>query len=194
VLKKIRGKAILNSKIDKTSYIGAGSQLLNSNIGKFSFCGYDCSIIDTSIGSFCSIASRVSIGAASHPLNWISTSPAFYLGGEHIPKKYAKFTYKEIKHTIIENDVWIGEGVFIKAGVNIESGAVIGSGSVVTKSVGAYEIWAGNPAKMIRKRFSENIIDELMKVKWWDFSEEDIDKYSKYFNSPENFIKEVYKQ
>lgn len=193
LFKKIRGKAIINSSIDKTSKVGAGSQVINSKIGRFSFCGYDCSIINCEIGDFCSLASNISIGGASHPLEWVSTSPAFYVGRDSISKKYARHKYEDVKKTIIGNDVWIGEYSLIKAGVTIGDGAVVGMGSVVTKDIGSYEIWAGNPAKFIRKRFDDEKIEKLLRINWWNFSEEEFEKYGKYFNCPDVLISEVEK-
>ena len=75
---------------------------------------------------------------------------------------------------IIENDVWIGQGATILSGVTIENGAVIGADSLVTKDVRSYEIVGGNPAKHINYRFESNIIDELLRIKWWDWNIEKI--------------------
>jgi virginiamycin A acetyltransferase len=72
------------------------------------------------------------------------------------------------------NDVWIGHSVTILSGVTIENGAVIGACSVLTKSVGPYEIWAGHPARFIKRRFSQDVIDKLLVEKWWDKSTEEI--------------------
>lgn len=64
-------------------------------------------------------------------------------------------------------------------------------GSIVTKDIGDYEIWAGNPAKLIRKRFSEDIVQGLVKISWWDWDDLTIQKYSQYIRNPEQFIKQV---
>ena len=79
----------------------------------------------------------------------------------------------------------------IKAGVKIGDGAVIGMGSIVTHDVGAYEIWVGNPARLIRKRFDEETINELMKTKWWEWEDQSIEKYAEDFTSPESFVKNL---
>lgn len=190
-VKKIRWNATLNSKIHKTARIESGSLVVQSSMDRFSFCGYDCLIVNCTIGSFCSIASNVSIGGASHPLTWVSTSPAFYKGRDSISKRLASLEYGESKIkncTVIGNDVWIGEGAMIKAGVNIANGAVVGMGAVVTKDIGPYEIWAGNPARCIRKRFSEELIVRLEKSFWWDWPEEKLRRYAMFFDSPEKLL------
>ena len=190
LLKKCRGSAVLNSTIHRTSKVESGSQFVNSTMDKYSFCGYDCNIVNSSIGSYCSIADNVIIGPSSHPLNWVSTSPAFYYGRDSIPKNLAKLDFNPgEKITVVESDVWIGTNVLIKSGVTIGVGAVIGMGSVVTKDVLPYSIVAGVPAKQIGTRFDKGIVDRLLKSKWWEKS--DIDKYSNLFNDPEKFLEKL---
>ena len=150
-MKKIRGAAIKDSSIDCSSKVEAGSLVVGSTMGRYSFCGYDCKIINCEIGMFCSIADHVSIGCAQHPIDWVSTSPVFYKGRDSVKKKFSEFPRNIDLRTYIGNDVWIGENVLIKGGVKIGNGAIIGMGSIVTKNVGDYEIWAGNPARCIRK-------------------------------------------
>ncbi|MDK2946242.1 MAG: chloramphenicol O-acetyltransferase type [Geotoga sp.] len=172
LVKKLRGSAIKNSKIHKTAKIGSGSHIVNSTFGKYSYCGYDCQIINADIGSFCSIANNVVIGMGEHPINWVSTSPVFYENRNFSKLKFSTHKREPVKRTKIGNDVWIGERVLIKQGVSVGDGAIIGMGSVVTKDVEPYTIVAGVPAKVIRKRFEDYIIEELEKIKWWDFDEE----------------------
>jgi len=194
LLKKLRGTAITNSTLHKTSKIESGSQIVNSHFGKYSYCCYDCQIINCEIGAFCSIANYVVIGCAAHPMDWVSMSPVFYEGRDSIKKKFSNYKRKEDKKTYIGNDVWIGEKVLIKQGVKIGNGAVIGMGSVVTKDVDPYCIVAGNPAKVIRKRFSDDIIEKLQYIKWWDFDDKTLTEYAKYITDPEKFISEVLKK
>jgi len=189
--KKIRGSAIINSKIHKTSKIEAGSSIVNTTFDRYSFCGYNCTIINCKVGAFCSIANNVLIGSAKHPMKWVSTSPVFYAGRDSITKKFSNHDRGKDLKTIIGNDVWIGEYVLIKEGVRIGDGAVVGMGSVVTKDVPPYAIAAGCPAKIIRRRFDEKIIEKLLKIKWWEFDEARLNKYAKYVPYPEDFIREV---
>ena len=95
-------------------------------------------------------------------------------------KKYppdAKFPFKG--DTVIGNDVWIGYNAAFMPGVKVADGAIIGTNSLVTKNIGPYEIWGGNPAKLIRKRFSDEVIKLLLEIQWWNWDikkiEENVD-------------------
>ena len=188
LFKKIRGTAIKNSRIDKTSKVEAGSSIVNVTMDKYSFCGYECEITNCSIGSFCSIADKVIIGGSFHPMNWVSTSPVFYYGKDSVEKKFSEFKKDDVKRTYIGHDVWIGNYVLVKQGVKIGNGAVIGMGSVVTKDVPPYEVWAGNPAKCIRKRFDNDIIQRLLTSEWWNLDEDVLEKAAKYIQEPKEFL------
>jgi len=189
---KIKGVAITDSKVAKDAKIEANSVFVSSNIGRFSYCGYGCYIVNTEIGAFCSISDNVSIGGGTHPLNWVSTSPAFYHGKDSISKRLANLEYNmKDPHTIIENDVWIGKGVYIKPGVTISNGAVIGMGSVVTKDVNAYAIVAGNPAREIGKRFDDSTIEKMLQTEWWMWDENILKKKSHLFDNVNGFLNEA---
>lgn len=190
-LKKIRGVATVNSSIHPTSKAEAGSQVVNSVMGKYSFCGYDCKIINCTIGAYTSIADGVIIGGAMHPIEWVSTSPVFYNGKDSVKKKFSTFNRPLDKSTFIGNDVWIGDRAIIKAGIKISDGVVIGMGSVVTKDIAPYEIWAGNPARFVRKRFDDEIISKLVESKWYDRDEVSISALAEYIRNPKEFIKKI---
>lgn len=186
---KIRGVGINNSTISNDAKIEAGSVFVGSEIKRFSYCGYNCNILNTKIGAFCSISDNVAIGGGVHPIDWVSTSPAFYRGRDSISKRLAKLNYDmKDPQTIIENDVWIGRNVYIKAGVHIGNGVIIGAGSVVTKDIPDYEVWVGNPAKKIRKRFTDEIINELLNSKWWDRDEKILSQCAEYVGNPIVFL------
>jgi acetyltransferase-like isoleucine patch superfamily enzyme len=93
-------------------------------------------------------------------------------------KHFSEHYFNPFKKTVIGNDVWIGENALVKAGVTIANGAVVGMGSVVTRDIGPYEIWVGNPARLLRKRFSDENIELLLKIKWWDFSESELKRFA----------------
>lgn len=191
LLKKGRGSAIKNSRIHKTSRIESGCNIINVTFGKYSFCGYDCEIYNTDIGSFCSIANNVIIGGSMHPINWVSSSSVFCEGNDSIKTKFAKHKKNIPLKTIIGNDVWIGQCVLIKQGVQIGTGAVIGMGSIVTKNIEPYSVVAGNPAREIKKRFSDDVIDVLLKSNWWDFSETRLFDLASSFTDVQDFIKRL---
>lgn len=188
VLKKMRGKALVNSTVPRSSKVEAGCTLVATNFGRHSFCGYDCTFIRCDVGSFCSIANNVVVGGARHPMEFVSTSPVFLSHKESIKHKYYRHDYIFEPQTTIGNDVWIGEGVYIKGGVSIGHGSVIGMGSVITKDVPPYSIFAGNPARLIRYRFDEDTIKALLQIQWWDFSDDELTYYAQFFNSPSEFI------
>lgn len=191
LFKKIRGKAIKNSLIHPTSKVEAGSEINNSVFGKHSFCGYNCEINHCDIGSFCSIANNVIVGGGMHPIDWVSTSPVFYEGRDSVKAKFSEHKREPVKRTTIGHDVWIGQNVIIKQGVNIGTGAVVGMGSIVTKNVEPYTIVAGNPAKMIRKRFDDNIISVLLKSEWWQFEDDKLKQLGTFSNNINEFIKHL---
>lgn len=122
------------------------------------------------IGKFCQIASGVTfiMNGANHLQNSVSTFP-FAIFGEDWKGAMEGKSYPTKGDTEIGNDVWIGFDATIMPGIKIADGAIIGSKSVVTKDVEPYSIVGGNPAKLIRKRFSEEKIAELMEMKWWDW-------------------------
>jgi acetyltransferase-like isoleucine patch superfamily enzyme len=188
IFKKIRFSAIKNSKIHKTSKIESGSTVYDCEIGRYSFCGYDCEIIKAKIGNFTSIANNVVIGGATHPMSWVGMSPVFYSGRDSIKKKFSNFQIETPKQTIIGNDVWIGRSAIIISGVNIGNGAVVGAGSIVTKDVPNYAIVVGNPARIIRYRFSEHTIRKLEKISWWELDDFKINEVSHTITNVDDFI------
>jgi len=124
------------------------------------------------IGAYCSIADGVTIFlGCEHRVDWVTTYPfsIFWDCAAHVRGHPA--TKGDV---IIGNDVWIGYRATILSGVRIEDGAVIGCHSVVTKHVPAYGIVAGNPAKLIRTRFSEETIHRLLRARWWSWDEKRI--------------------
>jgi acetyltransferase-like isoleucine patch superfamily enzyme len=190
-IKKIQIPAIIKSKIDETARVSSASHIVNSILGKYSYIGNSCTIVSTQIGSFCSIADNCIIGGASHPIEWVSSSPVFHEGKNIMRNNFSTHKYQTVKNTIIGNDVWIGNNCLIKSGITIRDGAVIGMGSVVTKNVGPYEVWAGNPAKLIRKRFSDEQIEKLLSSGWWKWDDIRISNKASSFNDVEKFLREL---
>lgn len=175
--------------VDKTAAICSGVRFYRGKLGKYSYIGNNSFVSDTDIGNFTSISTDCYIGGTSHPTDWVSTSPVFHKWENIMKKNFARHEFEIFKRTTIGNDVWIGNRVMIKAGVKIADGAVVGMGSIVTKDIGPYEIWAGNPAKLIRKRFDDETINKLMKMEWWKWENQRIEKYAQDFTSPKNLMR-----
>jgi acetyltransferase-like isoleucine patch superfamily enzyme len=136
------------------------------------------------IGKFCSIATDVVIFlGGNHKLEWISTYPFNVLNDDFPEAKSIKGHPVTKGNVIIGNDVWIGRGVTIMSGLTIGNGAVIAAGSVVTKNIGDYEVWGGNPAKFIKKRFTDEEIVKLLEIQWWNWDIEKIKKEVNYLCS-----------
>lgn len=167
-----------DSEVDDTAAICAGARFYRSRLGRYSYVGRTTFITNTTIGNFCSIAGNCNIGGTGHPLNWVSTSSVFHKWENILKKNFARHEYDIFQQTTIGNDVWIATNAMIRAGVTIGDGAVIGMGAIVTKDVGPYEIWAGNPARLVRKRFDEETIRRLSKTQWWNWPDEKISKFA----------------
>ena len=145
--------------------------------------------LDLKMGRYNSIAQNVRHRGYNHPSSLISTSPFVYDHGESVinafiqdydPPFNLRFQAIQALPAKIDNDVWIGDGVLIYPGINISTGTIIATQSVLTKSTGPYEIWGGNPAKLIKKRFEKEIIDLLLATEWWEY------KFTDFKNLPIN--------
>lgn len=190
-IKKMHIPAIKNCELAKKSHICPGTHLVNVQLGRYSYIGNYSTVLNCKIGNFCSIADNCTIGAMGHPIDWVSTSPVFYSGKNCLKTNFTDLEYDPANQTVIENDVWIGNGCNIKAGVKIDNGAIIGMGSVLTKDVGPYEIWAGNPAKFIRKRFDDETIEKLLESKWWNRTDAEITKSLSNVKTSSDWLKVI---
>lgn len=135
------------------------------------------------VGRYCSIAGNVTILAGgNHRMDWVSTFPIqMKLKNQGDPPGHP-YTRGPIT---IGNDVWIGYGTCILSGVDIGDGACIAAWSVVTRDVPPYAVTGGNPAQIIKKRFGDQEIAELLKIRWWDWPDEKVMKYAYLLNSPD---------
>lgn len=193
IAKKLRLSAISNSQIHRTSKVESGSHVVDSTFGRHSFCGYDCELICVDVGAFSSIANNVKIGGGEHPMAWVGMSPVFYEGRDSVKAKFSTHERPPIERTQVGHDVWIGEGVIIRQGVTIGNGAVVGMGSVVTRDVADYAVVAGSPARILRKRFDEDVIAELLEIQWWNLDDRILAKHAEHITDPRRFIEAVKK-
>ncbi len=147
------------------------------DIGDYTYIGREtslCAADKIKIGKFSCIGNRVLLNPAMHPMDWLSVHPFQYkreldfkLYG-NMPANTSSIDFEECPKKIeIGSDVWICENAIILGGVTIGDGAVIGAGTVVTKDIPPYAVAVGNPAKVKRYRFEQNIIERLIKSQWW---------------------------
>ncbi len=147
------------------------------------------------IGKFCAIASGVTfiMGSANHRMSSVTTYPFNVFGGawkDNAPEHLSQLPFKG--DTIIGNDVWIGRESVIMPGVKIGDGAIVAAYSVVTKDIEPYTMYGGNPAKYIKKRFDDELISLLLKLKWWDFEPDKlVDFLPTLCNSNLSEVKEI---
>lgn len=157
---------------DKTT-IQRNNAIYSSKLGRYSYTGRNTHIWFTEVGAFTSISWGVAIGGAEHDYSKVTTHSFLYssdCGLLHQDPLYDRFR----NPCTIGNDVWIGANAIIARNTTIGNGAVIGAGAVVTRNVEPYTIVVGAPAKPLKKRFSDHIIERLNKSNWWNLPDEAI--------------------
>ncbi|EBA15719.1 chloramphenicol acetyltransferase, putative [Roseobacter sp. SK209-2-6] len=171
------GCSIENSSFGTYTEVGAGTRVLNSTLGGYSYCDRNCDIANAEIGKFSNIASAVRIGATDHPMEKASLHHFHYRSSSYwddVSDDVEWFERRAARQSRIGHDTWIGHGALIKPEVTIGHGAVIASGSVVTMDVAPYTIVGGNTARLIRRRFSTAVAEQMMALAWWDWSHDQL--------------------
>lgn len=186
----------VNTVLEGQNKIGKFSWL-DGVLGYGSYIGDECTIC-AKIGKYCSIGHKVTVLTGTHPSHgFVSTSPVFFSLGKQNgttyvqQQKFKEKLYADEQYrygVIIGNDVWIGYNATIMGGITIGDGAIIASGAMVKNDVKPYTIVAGQPAKVINKRFTEEQIEWLVKFKWWDKPVDWIEEHAEEFDNIEMFI------
>jgi phosphonate metabolism protein (transferase hexapeptide repeat family) len=186
---------IVNSQFGKYTEIGSFNFMENTKIGDYSYTGQHCFIQNTDIKKFSNIAAMVRFGPTRHPMDRPSLHHFTYRKrkyGFDIQDDEEFFQWRASQVISVGHDTWFGHGAIIMPGVSIGTGSVIGAGSVVTKDVPPYTIAVGVPARPIKYRFTERQVEALFRIKWWNWSHEDIkNRLEDFYLSIDEFI-EIY--
>lgn len=180
------------SDVSPKAKINGHCKVFRSTIGDYTYVGNHQRLVYANIGKFCSIAGGGAIGMGTHTLNNLSTSPIFTAKHNGVGITWTdQQPTDEFREINIGNDVWIGTRALIMGGVTIGDGAVVGAGAIVTKDVPPYAIVGGVPAKIIRYRFSHEVIMKLLKLKWWDMPDDVLKENISLFQKNVLTIKDI---
>jgi phosphonate metabolism protein (transferase hexapeptide repeat family) len=163
---------VRNSRLGAYTEVGARTRLLEVALGDYSYIVNDSEVAYTTFGKFCSVAAMTRINPGNHPMARATQSHVTYRASAYFPGERDEeefFAWRRASPVVIGHDVWIGHGAIILPGRSVGTGAVVAAGSVVTKNVEPYAIVAGNPARVIRQRFSAAIARRLQRLAWWDW-------------------------
>lgn len=191
----IEPSSLVRSTISTKTKLYRPHHIWDVSIGDYSYVSRNAWISQTRIGKFCSIGPNLLCGWGRHPVDGISTSPMFYSTERQNGVTLCdRDKYAERCPINIGNDVFIGMNVTILDGVNIGNGAVIGAGTVVSKDVPPYAIMVGNPIRILRYRFSEETIQKLLEIAWWDWPDDMLQHVEQLFLDPEAFVSEFWNE
>lgn len=179
------GSATVHGKLSVELPCAVGNAIVRGHceLGAFTYFNKGTDILDCSIGRYCSIGANVLIGPGLHPTGYVTTHPIAYdfsgvsagLAGQAMWAAFCgtgmsvRNEPQRARQVVIENDVWIGSNAVILAGLRIGTGAIVGAGAVVTRDVAPYSIVAGNPARHLRYRIAEELVEALLATQWWRY-------------------------
>lgn len=166
--------SVRDSRFGIYTEVGARTTVAETEFGDYSYVVHDSQIIYATIGKFCSIASHTRINPGNHPLERVALShftyraSAYGLGAD----EPGFFEWRREHRVTLGHDVWLGHGVIVLPGVSIGTGAAIGAGTVVTKDVPPFAVVVGNPGRVLRYRFPEEVREALLAIAWWNWPRE----------------------
>src|SRR6202022_1029242 len=167
--------SVRESRLGAYTEVGARTILLDVAMADYSYVVNDAQMTYATIGKFCSIAAMTRINPGNHPMHRASQAHFTYRASAYFPGESdeAEFFEWGRGHRVhIGHDVWIGHGAIVLPGRSVGTGAVVAAGAIVTQDVPAYTMVAGNPARMIKRRFPEAITNRLAGLAWWDWENE----------------------
>jgi phosphonate metabolism protein (transferase hexapeptide repeat family) len=167
---------VLRTRVGRWTSIAKGCEITDSDFLDYAYATPNVQIFNAEIGKFCNIATNVRINPTNHPM-WRATMHHFTYRSRchHMgPDDEEIFEWRRKARVVIGPDVWIGHAAIIMSGVNIGTGSVVGSGAVVTKDVPPYSVVVGSPARVIRRRVDEDTEAALMRVRWWDWTHDEL--------------------
>ncbi|HYZ63773.1 MAG TPA: DapH/DapD/GlmU-related protein [Acetobacteraceae bacterium] len=166
-----RTASVRASTFGRYCEVGARTKVAESHFGDYSYVVNDSDIIYTTLGKFCSIAAHTRINPGNHPLDRVMLSHVSYRSSAYGlgPDDSAFFDWRRSTPVTMGHDVWIGHGAVVLPGISIGTGAAIGAGSIVTKDVPPFAVVVGNPGSVLRLRFAERVVADLLEIAWWDW-------------------------
>lgn len=162
---------VVDSKFGAWTEVGARSSVVESVMGDYSYVVSDSQIIYANIGKFANIASHVRINPGNHPIWRASLHHFMYRAGDYGLGEHEEefFDWRRSNSVTVGHDTWFGHGAVVMPGVTVGTGAIVGASAVVTKDIAPYTIVVGNPARVLRRRVSEETEEKLLRIAWWDW-------------------------
>jgi len=185
------GALVQRSKLGSWTEVGRNSLIEESTIGDYTYDDGDVSIMWADVGKYCSIANRVRINPGNHPVGRITQHHMTYRRvrfGLDLRDDEEFFAWRRAHRCIIGHDVWIGHAAIVMPGVRIGTGAVVAAAAVVTRDVEPYQIVAGVPARPLRKRFTDDVISEILRSEWWNWDRAQLEERWRDLCAPEIFL------
>ena len=165
---------VKDSRLGPWTEVQEGAVLVETTLGAYSYVMENCQLIYATLGRFCSIAAHAAVGPPNHPMARAAQHHFTYRSNKYGfgPDDDGFFDVRRERSVELGHDVWIGFGGRVLPGVRVGTGAVVGASAVVTRDVAPYTIVAGVPARPLRERFSRDIQESLLRIRWWDWPPE----------------------